>query len=326
MKRLWIFLAFVSCGLLFWFVIGRFSNSAGDSRSINVTASQSHDSAAHPEVRPDPPDPGKFLDVLYSTPITFYGRVIDQHGSPVGGATVRYQAHDTPTRSGREQTLTSTVDGAFVISGVQGISLHVQVEKGGYRPFRQESDQNDSAGSFGFGVNLGGGRHVPDASRPVTFVLQKIGELEPLLVIPSRRILIPKDGTPRLISLHPDKSQTHSIEVSCRTDNDASALNQPYSWKFEILAVNGEIQTRQGSFAFRAPTTGYQRKDAVEMKASMSRDVWRRVAEKSYFVRYADGVHARLDIEMFTGSQQKIVLKSWLNPKPGSQNLEDPPH
>lgn len=326
MKKRCISLAVASCALLLWPLLTRwFSQPADDTRSAPAAPSQVQDPATPPRASPDPRDPSRPVAALYSTPITFYGRVIDQNGVPVGGARVRYQAHDNPARGGREQVLTSTTDGTFAITGVRGISLFVQVDKGGYRSFQQDSGENDSSGSFGFGVALGGSRHVPDRIRPVTFVLWKIGELEPLLVIPTRRILIPKDGTSRLISLHPDRSQTHSIEVICRTDEDAAALNQPYSWKFEITAVNGEIQTRRDSSAFRAPASGYQRKDAVEMKAGMSRDVWQRVLEKSYFVRYADGVHARLDIEMLTGDQQKIVLRSWLNPKPGSRNLEDAP-
>ena len=61
----------------------------------------------------------KIISAL-ATPITFYGRVIDQDGDPVPGATVNYTAVDKFDQSGSKYQGESDANGDFSISGIRG--------------------------------------------------------------------------------------------------------------------------------------------------------------------------------------------------------------
>ena len=82
----------------------------------------------------------KAADVLsafaneFKTPIELYGKVIDQHGDPVPGATVTLTPVDAPTgdASQSKTVLASDAAGKFSIKGLHGFSMGVHVKKEGY--------------------------------------------------------------------------------------------------------------------------------------------------------------------------------------------------
>lgn len=74
----------------------------------------------------------KFIAV-FNTPITFYGKVIDQYGEPVPQADVRLSANDEPLGGPTSEYVRKTdVNGLFSIDGIVGLTLAVAVSKPGY--------------------------------------------------------------------------------------------------------------------------------------------------------------------------------------------------
>jgi hypothetical protein len=258
----------------------------------------------------------------YDAPITFYGLVLDQRGNPIPDAVIAYQAHNSPTSTGAKNELRSAEDGRFSIVGERGLSLYVSVSKIGYRPFQDEASRSKTARSFGFGVNLGGGTHKPDQAKPEIFELQKIGKLEPLVVLPERDFRIPSDGTVRSFSLHPDRANEYMVQFLCMSEASKAELNQPYNWRCELTVQGGGVFEAKGMDGFEAPEDGYRSIDIVTMTDKMSRSKWKDRFQKYYFIKFDDGVFARLSVRMYAGKNPSIVVQSWLNPKPGSRNLE----
>ena len=64
---------------------------------------------------------------IFQTPITFYGKVIDQNGDPVPQAKVTYGALDKFWESGTDYQGSSDSNGLFSISGIKGGALLVAV-------------------------------------------------------------------------------------------------------------------------------------------------------------------------------------------------------
>jgi hypothetical protein len=134
---------------------------------------------------------------ILATPITFYGKVIDQTGDPVPDATVNYNALDKFNAPGSQYQGKSDADGNFSISGIVGAALSVGVRKEGYYMI-----DGKSANTFAYGVGPDSARREPPTKdNPAIFVLQKMGVTEPLIYISSRTYQIPRNGTPVEVNL-----------------------------------------------------------------------------------------------------------------------------
>jgi Carboxypeptidase regulatory-like domain len=134
---------------------------------------------------------------LFDDPITFYGKVIDQNGDPVPGATVNYTAMDKFDAPGSQYEGKSDANGFFSISGIGSAALSVGVRKGGYYMIHGKS-----AGAFAYGVGPDSTRSEPPTKdNPAIFVLQKMGIAEPLIPLSTGGIKVPKNGTPVSIDL-----------------------------------------------------------------------------------------------------------------------------
>ena len=60
------------------------------------------------------------IQEVLATPITFYGKVIDQNNAPVSDATVNYGALDKFDAPGSQYQGKSDANGNFLISGIGG--------------------------------------------------------------------------------------------------------------------------------------------------------------------------------------------------------------
>ena len=89
--------------------------------------------------------------ILYATPITFYGNVIDQHGDPVPNAEVHFYVQagikDSPPIKG-----TTDQAGNFSITQIHGIALGVGVSKPGYRQLPPQNNKVTSSGLFEYPI------------------------------------------------------------------------------------------------------------------------------------------------------------------------------
>src|SRR3954467_8881460 len=66
------------------------------------------------------------------TPISFYGKVIDQNGEPVASANVRFGVIDQFDAEGSHYEAKSNDQGEFTISGIHGAVLTVGTWKDGF--------------------------------------------------------------------------------------------------------------------------------------------------------------------------------------------------
>lgn len=266
----------------------------------------------------------------YQTPVELYGKVIDQHGSAVAGASVLLLPFDNMGEDSRSKmTLTSDAKGLFSIKGLKGLAMGVQVTKAGYMTFPNLGFGNrTSERRLEYGLDGTGGKRFKDPANPVVFTLYQIGPLEPMFYMKETRWYLPLDGTVRSIALDSKKGKgPHQIE--CRFSSgwaqlpDVGASNyKRFDWSFEGRIPGGGFLTNTSDYHFEAPESGYQEKIEMHYSASMSATEWKRSEFRRYFVKFADGTYGRIRINLNGASDDgPLTMTSWINLKPGSRNL-----
>ncbi|TLD72720.1 carboxypeptidase regulatory-like domain-containing protein [Phragmitibacter flavus] len=272
------------------------------------------------------PNPEKLreFELAFLTPITFYGKVVDQYGDPVPQANVRLAANDKPWGKSSKHDKFTNGEGLFSIAGIRGISLFVEVSKPGYHQLPKSENQVGSGSSFPYSTQSVKGPHRPDKENPVMFVLYKQGVLEPLIKIGRKQFKVSRDGMPTVINLNPNLTgNVHQMTIKCwNKEKDKPPGQRQYDWTLEIAVHQGGLIQRKDSFDFIAPLEGYQPSEAIQISASLPLGEWRDTVMRSYFVKFNDGVMARVDIEMIAHGDHFAMWKSYLNPKAGSRNLE----
>jgi len=264
------------------------------------------------------------MNLLYLTPITFYGLVIDQNGTPVDGAKVEFSANTVPFGNGEKFGTISDGAGNFQITGKHGRSLFVSVSKDGYYKLPEIKGKPGSSGAFAYGSDLGYGVHSPSKTSPVVFMLRKVGPVEPLVARHEIKVPLVPDGTVYPVSLRQSRGTDHRILLSCRSEAMPESGGS-FDWSFEIKVEDGELSDRTDDFAFESPTTGYRASDSIAMSKGLPPDKWKDRVSKSYFIRFNDGTAARATVDFHAGAKPHVWLDSYLNPKPGSRNLEAGP-
>jgi len=269
---------------------------------------------------------------VFSAPIAFYGRVIDQNGDPVPHANVGYTAADKFNASGSNYTGQADEKGFFEISGIQGAGLAVAVRKDGYYFVDETPDRSvlSSAATFAFGMGPDSYRRPPPTKdNPAIFVLHKMGKTEPLVHGGKRRYKPSKDGQPLDVNLE-SGNVVPAGQGDIRFERWAKvqARNQRghFDWRLRIIVPGGGLAERKGQFDFEAPVDGFKESVEVNMPASLG-DQWSYTVNMSYFVRLRDGRYARFDAMVQAGHESSaLVVDAFLNPKPGSRNLEYDPN
>ena len=258
----------------------------------------------------------------YNAPIVFYGKAVDEEGNPLAEAKVGYSVADNPLKDGSKYEGISDASGSFSLSGVKGASMTVAVTKEGYYFIRGKS-----SGSFGYGVpnSSPDSRDIPTKESPAIFVLRKMSNAIPLVSV-DRDVIIPKNGAPVGISLSTGKAVANGdIVLECWTQNEGLDPNlaQPYDWKFRLTVPVGGVVERTDQFAFEAPTEGYR--EVVEFEMPKDAERWKQDFQNEYFVKLGDGRYARMKFRITSGGAHFATVSSYLNPTPGSRNLEYDP-
>lgn len=285
-----------------------------------------------------------FLAQAFKTRIDFYGQVVDQDGTAIEGACVVYSPDgDLRAMGGNSPRfeMMTVKDGLFAIH-TRGSRMYISVRKEGYRDVRIKA-----AGPIKPGDRVGSGQriqyfametgpefnHRPVVDRPVQFTLRKVGKIYNLLATDKR--LDPKsNGEPLRVSLNGNEGSGHVIQIICKSDFGRTPVQagvpHKYAWSFEIVVENGGIQEMKDEEGFEAPEGGYVPKltmASMDISAgNWLNDFW----QKSYYVRFNDGVSARFEChggtEHGNGKNKPFVyLDGLLNPDPKSRSLETPP-
>lgn len=256
------------------------------------------------------------------TPIRFYGRVVDETGKSVEGATVAVSFNDHLGAGNSKRQEFTDPNGLFSVSG-RGLGLSVMVSKKGYYHLPQ-SDR-----SFGYAKGAGGGAPHSDLQDPAVFVLKKGGSGESLIRLVEQDVKIRTDGTAVELSLATGKlvpSGEGDIKVEAWIDNEKDSVNsnQPFGWHCRISVPGGGLTPRKGEFDFQAPDDGYQVNDEIDMPAALG-SRWRSQLSRNYFVKLRNGDFARLELTVTVGGEHFFTVTSYLNPTPGNHNLEFDP-
>jgi len=313
--------------------------NASESATPAATATPRPDGKPLP-VRPDlakpdekePHDTSDQIEILMKllkTPIAFYGKVVDDKGNPIEGADVKIsvQTQLNPYESNPKYSRRSDKDGLFSITGVQGASVYIAVSKNGYYKIEPSDGQVGSAARIRYadaGDRANTELPIPTKDNPTVFVLRKMGETEPLIVVRQQSVLLPKNGTPVDISLRTGKvvpTGQGDIRVECHTQDQNKDAQGHYPWTCTISVPGGGLVERTGGFEFTAPTEGYQ--SSVVLGPPEER--WVSFAERQYFVKTAKDQYARIEINLRTGGDHFMMIDSYLNPQAGSRNLEYDP-
>jgi hypothetical protein len=257
--------------------------------------------------------------------VVLYGRVVDQHGSPIEGAEVKVMPQEKPFADGTRVLIQTTdADGRFSVTGLRAFAVGIDTFKSGYFKISDVySDQAASSRLIEYGLDSGKGKLYTDPSTPAVFTLFKPRDPEPLVSVKKTYTRIPRDGQMRTINLMPgDSSGIHVIEIRTWSDFDTVPEDQmKFSWKMEINVPGGGLVLTNGAFDFQAPAVGYQEKFVFNFPASMVGNEWKGALQKSCFVRFGDGVHALLKFEIRAYGNNTFQWNSWLNPKASSTNL-----
>ena len=260
---------------------------------------------------------------IFSAPIEFYGRVMDQHREPVADAEVEFGAANHFMASSTKYWTRSDGDGYFSITGIQGAALNVYISKDGYDTLKGQSDQ-----SFGYGMGPDSNRKSPPKkSEPAIFVLRKMAVPERLVRISSRQYEVSKDGTPMEVNLETGKAVAAGkghLRVECWLNDQAEDDQHRFDWKCRISVPGGGLVERDPQFAFEAPEDGYRPAEEIIVRADNLQQPWSSEEDREYFLKLADGKYARLQLSVHVGSYTMIVLESYFNPS-GSRNLEYDP-
>jgi hypothetical protein len=263
------------------------------------------------------------INLLMATPIVFHGKVIDEKGQPIEGATITLSPANKLWGDDPKYIKTSDKDGRFFIV-THGLGLAVMVEKKGYYKLLQ------SSGVYGYVKVAGQYEPHQHADNPAVFVLKKMSPTEPLIEI-NQKIRISKKGVPIQIDLTTGKVVTTNslnsivIETWVNDENIINPnLNIPYDWRCRISVPKGGItECIGGEFDFIAPENGYQQTTIVDMLASLG-NKWRSQISKQYFLQLESGNYARINLFIAAEGSYFVRITSYLNPS-GSRNLEFDP-
>ena len=256
------------------------------------------------------------LNALFLTPIAVYGKVVDEKGTPVAGAAVEIGINDSPIRSGSDHTQTTNGEGLFSLTGVHGIAFSLRASKDGYYTTAESRGQRS--------VIVPSSDDVPQPSKgqPIVLIIRKMGETMPLFFASSRQIDVPRAGQPMAVDLATGRTGLGDLQVSSWLGDSKQAR---FDWRYQLSVPGGGLIERKGQFDFEAPADGYQ--PAIEISMAATAEKWSPDVTRTYFAKLPDGRYARFSINFYPGDRNFVVLESYVNPTPGSRNLEfDPKH
>ena len=273
--------------------------------------------------------PGSEFLELFKTPIVLFGRVEDQHGKPVPGATVEMYPVDSPigTASASAVVMTSDTEGNFSVKDLKGASMGVSVSKNGY-VYISPLGGPASQATVCYADGSKDGKRYSNPKTPLVLRLQNPGPMESLVYVQQKRWKISLDGTPCLIALDSEDGKgSHQIEFrlwSNTLDRDKPGANvyDAFDWTFEARIPGGGFLWNDSDLNFQAPEAGYKEMIRYHLPKTLPRDKWKGFRNGRYFVRFPDGTHARISFDIDAGSDRRpLYMKSWFNPKSGSRNL-----
>lgn len=209
----------------------------------------------------------ELIEGLARTPVVFFGRVVDETGTPIKEVEVKV-VPDNLFGSSDEHKVTTDNNGNFSFQGFEapGITVYVTPPKG-YR-LTKESERKVQIADLS-GINAGlSEQHAakpprpykPDKTNPMLFFLEKIGPADAMYHT-STSVSLPRDGTPVAMSLDYAPAQStdagdsrvnhgkgHCIEFSMVANKEdfkvpttSNRYRRHFTWSFQIRVLDGGL-------------------------------------------------------------------------------------
>jgi hypothetical protein len=258
--------------------------------------------------------------------INFWGRVVDQNGAPIGGATVSltldYGWTTSPIHGGMKQTrqiLKTDAGGNFAFTNVQGHGITINsIDQPGY----QLSPTVSRSYRYSWSADI----FHPNEKSPVVFRMwEKMGG-EPL-VADSKFYGVNPDGQPYTIDLLAHKKTAGTgvpgdIIVRIHRPKEIKPRSK-FDWSYSIEVVDGGIIATNDDFMYRAPEAGYQDKYEFSMPAS-STNWLPEIDHQQFYVKSRNGkVFGSLQVRVIPDYNDRSVFDVHYAANPsGSRNLE----
>jgi len=251
----------------------------------------------------------------WKTPVSFYGRVVDENGQPIPQANVKFGLNDTSIRGTSEYYTQSDASGLFSLTGVKGKFLGVHITKEEYYQSRLENNTFDYAG----GNNI----FNPDRNNPVVFRLHKGGE-KVALIKKEFEVHI-KVGEAVTIDLLTGKTNSPNSQLQVELlENEPFRRKIKGTWSMRVSAIDGGIQFQTEEFPFLAPESGYR--PSIDLGPDSEKPpTWKGSGYYggAFYLQTHNG-YANVKIQAIPGNSY-FRLSYYLNPS-GSRNLEPDPN
>ena len=244
----------------------------------------------------------------WKTPISFYGKVVDQNQQPIPGVEVSMNWTDMSPKGTSDATRTTDADGMFSITDIQGKNFGVRyLKKDGY-----EEAKASNRYSFEYAGFWEPTYHEPDPNNPVIFHMRKEGEPAPLVSSKNKSVLT--FGAPFPVPMPQTTGAASPIKVTV-FESDGKARK----WKAQVTVEGGGIVPALEEFPFEAPTDGYQNSIILDQDSPQPPG-WQNIDEGGWFyIKTAQG-YGLLELRQMKG-KKTLHYRVLLNPT-GSTNLE----
>ncbi len=198
------------------------------------------------------------LAELNNEDVVLYGRVTDQFGTPVAGATVAGSVQvNNGTRVGSDKiSLVTDDNGFFTVSGYKGKALGIWVTKKGYVM---------AATNTHFIYSLlwpESERYVPDLGNPTVVKMWKLQGAEPLVNI-NQTFKLHYTSAPINFDLIAGEIVPAGGDVQITVNRPSGEVSErnPQKWSIDFDVVGGgfiETSHKESAVTFAAPQGGYQ--------------------------------------------------------------------
>jgi hypothetical protein len=246
----------------------------------------------------------------YKVPISFYGLIIDDSGVPIPDAYIELSWSDTD--GGRSRVLKSDAEGLFSLIGVVGKGLSVIPSKKGYDRYLEKGKNQYG---FEYGNYSDGKYHMPDAGKPVVFILRKKRVAEYLVVRAKQEAQL-EIGKKHTFTIGP----RGAVLIIERLPDQGE--NRLRAWSAKVSVPGGGLVLSTEEFPVEAPESGYC--ECIEITETTSKPIiWNGDNGAAFFVKTPQG-YGRVTVRNSIG-QSWVYVASYFNPNPPSRNLEFDP-
>lgn len=269
------------------------------------------------------------LNEMANAPIDFFGKVVDEKGNPVVGASTFYivgtlSFGGSPTLEGPK----TDSAGLFSITGKRGPTFSVWTQHDGYYNTDTAKQRFEYARK-----EYMPGKEPPlppkSSDDPTIFVLKTKGIAEPLVHHQRIKTKLPMNAAPVTINARSGQAGgggSEVISITMKSEGDKLPINtfHPFDWSVTIEVPGGGVVERSDALNFEAPVDGYVSQQTINMPSSLPGDAWKSDIQRDYFVKFRSGNYGRIRLNI-SGDKGRSIAEVFFNPTSGSRNLEFDP-